>query len=406
MRSRNKHIVLVTITHLSTNPRLLKEAQAFAADGYEVTVLCCYTIRWGYEADRAIMEHAPFKTLLIGGSPTHNRLLWHYSRLRRKICSMLPFIAACRVRQFARAYDELLAAAIRLKADLYIGHNLGALPIVANAAKRRGVPYAFDAEDFHREEAASDAVSDSGRWKRLIEERYFPGAAYITAASPLIGAGYQKHFPGKTFTVINNVFPKAHQPPFRDTSNDALKLFWFSQTIGADRGLDDVLNALQLIPELEVRLTLLGRCSDALKRYWESKCTCPNHSIQIYDPVEPTQIFTLAADQDIGLALECGISLNRLIALTNKIFTYLLVGNVILASETPAQKKFIQEHPSVGVSYPIGDAHAMANHLVNFSKNRKMLQDARRNAWQLAHDVLNWETEQKKLLTLADDLLN
>ena len=113
MKFRTKHIVLVTITHLSTNPRLLKEAQAFAAHGYEVTVLCCYTIRWGHEADRAIIENAPFKTLLIGGSPACKRLLWHYSRLRRKICSWLPFIAACRVWQFARAYDELLAAAIR-----------------------------------------------------------------------------------------------------------------------------------------------------------------------------------------------------------------------------------------------------------------------------------------------------
>lgn len=406
MKSRTKHIVLVTITHLSTNPRLLKEANSLAAQGYEVTVLCSYTIRWGYEADQAIIAKAPFKTLLIGGSPTHNRTLWHYGRLRRKICSLFPFIAACRVRQFAQAYDELLAAAIRLNADLYIGHNLGALAIVANAAKRRGVPYSFDAEDFHREEAASDAFSDSGRWKRLLEEQYFPGAAYITAASPLIGAEYQKHFPGQTFTIINNVFPKAQQPPFRESENGALRLFWFSQTIGADRGLDDVLNALQLIPDQEVQLTLLGRCSDAMKQYFESRCTFPNHAIRIYDPVEPWQIFSFAAGHDIGLALEPGFSQNNQIALSNKIFTYLLAGNALIASETDTQKLFLREHPLVGAAYPIGDAPSLAHHLEFYAQNRKALREARRNAWQLARDALNWEEEQKKLLALVDNLWN
>jgi glycosyltransferase involved in cell wall biosynthesis len=404
MTSQSKHIVLVTTTHLSTNPRLLKEANALSAQGYRVTVLSCYTIKWGYDADQRIIKEAPFNTILVGGTPNKNLRLWHYGRLRRKTCSWFPFIPACRIRMFARAYDELLSAAIQLKADLYIGHNLGTLPVVANAAKKHGVPYAFDAEDFHREEAASDAVSNSGKWKRLIEERYFPGAAYITAASPLIGAEYQKHFPGQTVAVINNVFSKARQPPFRNSTNGPLKLFWFSQTIGTDRGLDDVLNAMQHIPEIPILLTLLGRCSDSLKQYFESKCATPNHTIRIHDPIEPDQIFTLDAEQDIGLALESGVSLNRNIALTNKIFTYLLAGNAVLVSETPAQKNFIQEYPSTGLSYPIGDIQSLANHLTFFYQNRQTLQHARRSAWQLAHDTLNWEEEQKKLIKLIESI--
>jgi len=404
MTPRAKHIVLVTTTHLSTNPRLLKEANALSAQGYRITVLSCYTIKWGYEADQRIIKEAPFNTILVGGTPNENRWLWHYGRLRRKICSWFPFLQACRIRMFARVYDELSAAAIQLKADLYIGHNLGTLPVVANAAKKRGVPYAFDAEDFHREESASDAVSNSGKWKRLIEEQYFPGAAYITAASPLIGAEYQKHFPSQKFPVINNVFPKALQPPFRDSPKGHLRLFWFSQTIGTDRGLDDVVGAIQLISDIPVQLTLLGKCSDPLKQYFESKCASPNHTIRIHDPIEPSQIFTVAAGQDIGLALESGASLNRNIALTNKIFTFLLAGNAVLVSETPAQKNFIQDYPSTGLSYPIGDIQSLAKHLTFFYQNRQALQHARRSAWQLAHDALNWEEEQKKLIQLIESI--
>jgi len=405
MTPRAKHIVLVTTTHLSTNPRLLKEANALSAQGYRITVLSCYTIKWGYESDQQIIKQVPFNTILVGGTPDKSRLLWHYGRLRRKICSWFPFLPACRIRMFARAYDELSAAAIQLKADLYIGHNLGALPVVANAAKKRGVPYAFDAEDFHREEAATDASSNSGKWKRLLEEAYFPGAAYITAASPLIAAEYKKHFPDKKLTVINNVFSKSQQPPFRDSNGGPLKLFWFSQTIGTDRGLDDVMYAMQLVPDIPIQLTLLGNCDESLKQYFQSSHSSPKHTIRIYDPVEPDMIFSLAAKQDIGLALETGVSLNRNIALTNKLFTYLLAGNAVLVSETPAQKNFIQEYPSTGLSYLIGDIQSLANHLTFFYQNRQALQHARRSAWQLAHDALNWEEEQKRLICLLSEVL-
>lgn len=294
--------------------------------------------------------------------------------------------------------------AIRLNADLYIGHNIGALPIVAKVARRLNKPYAFDAEDFHREESVSDTGSGMGKWKRLLEEQYFPGAAYLTAASPLIAAEYQKHFPAKSFATLNNVFSRAQQPPFRESAGGPLKLFWFSQTIGTDRGLGDVFAALQRIPHIPVRLTLLGRCTEAIKQAFLSRRSTPDHVIKILDPMAPDSIFELAAGQDIGLALEPGFSKNNNIALSNKIFTYLLAGNAVIATETSAQKQFMEQYPGVGRSYPIGDVQALAAHLEYYYFNRQALDDARRAAWRLANEKLNWEEEQKKLLRLVENV--
>lgn len=404
MKTEDKHIVLVTTTHLSANPRLLKETTALAGGHYRVTVVCCYTKQWAFEADREILKQAPFKAILVGGTPRQNRLLWHFGRFRRKICAWLPALPPCRRRMFAQGYDEMLTAALRMKADLYIAHNLGTLAVAAHAGQKLGVPYAFDAEDFHREESVSDTGSGMGKWKRLLEEQYFPGAAYLTAASPLIAEEYQKHFPAKSFTTLNNVFPRAQQPPFRESAGGPLKLFWFSQTIGTDRGLGDVFAALQRIPHIPVRLTLLGRCTEAIKQTFLSRRSTPDHVIQILDPVAPDSIFELAAGQDIGLALEPGFSKNNDIALSNKIFTYLLAGNAVIATETSAQKQFMEQYPGVGRSYRIGDVQALAAHLEHYYLNRQALHDARRAAWRLANEKLNWEEEQKKLLRLVESV--
>lgn len=404
MKSRDNHIVLITTTHLSANPRLLKEATAFTKNGYRVTTICCYTKQWAFEADREILKLAPFKATLVGGTPHHDQWIWQLGRLRRKICSWLPVLPPFRRRMFAQAYDEMLNTAVRLKADFYIGHNPGALAVAANAAKKNGVRFAFDAEDFHREESAGDARSGAGKWKRKLEETYFPGAAYLTTAAPLIAAEYQALFPGQKVTAINNVFSRQQQPPFHETGDGPLKLFWFSQTIGTDRGLEDVFGAMQLIPQIPIRLTLLGQCAGERKSYFLSQGTGPNHSIEMYDPVEPARIFEFAAGQDIGLALEPAFSKNNDIALSNKIFTYLLAGNAIIASETSAQKQFMDQYPEAGRSYPIGAAQALAAHLEFYYLNRQALNHARQSAWRLANEKLNWEEEQKKLLRLVESV--
>lgn len=404
MSPEPKHIVLITTTHLSANPRLLKEATALAEQGYRISTVCCFTKQWAFEADREILKKAPFKAILVGGSPSQNRLLWQTGRIRRKICGWFPALQLCRHRMYAQAYDEMLSAAIRLKADLYVGHNPGALSVVALAARKQGAPYAFDVEDFHREESAADANSGAGKWKRLLEETYLPGAAYLTAAGPLIAAEYQALFPGQKIVAINNVFSRNQQPPFRETGEGPLKLFWFSQTIGTDRGLEDVCKALQLIPHIPVRLTLLGQCTSDRKSHFSSQCTGPNHSVEIYDPVEPARIFEFAAGQDIGLALEPAFSKNNDIALSNKIFTYLLSGNAVITSETSAQKQFMEQYPEVGRSYPIGDVRALAAHLEYYYHNRQTLNHARQTAWRLANEKLNWEEEQKKLLRLVESV--
>lgn len=401
--TRPEHILLITTTLLSANPRLLKEAWALAGQGYRVTVVYCYTKRWAFEADREILTQAPFKAILVGGTPHQNPLCWYFGRFRRKVCSWFPLLPPCRRRMHAQAYDEMLAAAVRLDAELYIAHNPGALAVAATAAKKRQAPFAFDAEDFHRGESI---IAGRNRNIKSLEDRYLPKASYISAASTLIAHEYAQLFPEKKVVAINNVFCRATQPAFRThDSTDALKLFWFSQTVGRDRGIQDAIQAMNLLPELNLELTILGYCKEEIKSFFLGQRKADKHRLNFIAPVQPDAIFRLASGHDIGLALEPAFSKNNDIALSNKIFTYLLSGNVILASETAMQKKFMENYPGIGRTHPIGDIDMLASNLKFFYLNRPALNEARKSAWKLAHEKLNWEEEKKTLLETIQDVL-
>lgn len=400
----HKTIVLLTTGQPASNPRLVKEANALCAAGYRTLVLYVYWTDWAQRYDKEIIKSSKWEAIQVGGTPEKNRSLWMMTRIRRKVASLLPGWLPFAKRTICRAYDELLKQAIKVNADLYIAHNLGALPVAARAANTNKVPYGFDAEDYHRGETPLD--SQASQLAKKLEEQYFPGAAYLTAASPMIGATYQDHFDQLSFQLINNVFSRLKQPDFQSLKDsESLKLFWFSQSVGTNRGIQEVLLAMNRCTSFKITLTLIGTCSREYQQYFTSLLKSNEHQIEFIEPVFEDELFKRAGQHHIGLALERNEPDNRRICLTNKIFTYLLAGNAIIASETDAQKKFMTENPGVGKTYPIGNVEQLTKVLQYYCTHPKELLKTRQNAWQLAVDKYNWEIEQKKFLNLVKSVI-
>lgn len=398
-------VVLISTAQPSTNPRLVKEATALVEKGYEVKVLYSYRAKWALEADKTLFKDVKWAHQLIGGSPHKGGMLYQWTRVRRKVAETISFFPQAPQRRFCQAFDELIGAAIKEKADLYIAHNLGALAVAAKVAEKLGVPYAFDAEDFHRQELAlSHPISQK---IIALEDQFLPGAAYVTAASPKIAKAYNDTygFP-KPVIAINNVFSQKQQPSFRRRKpGNPLRLFWFSQTLGRNRGIQDVLKNLTLLKDIPIQVGLLGNCSEADIVYFSQFFKIPKHRLEILNLRSEKELILLSATYDIGLALERSTPLNRDICLTNKIFTYLLAGNAILASQTKAQQQFMETYPDVGASYPLVQVDHIATVLRQWWEQPEELERQRFAAWNLAKDDLNWEKEQQKFLGLVKSVL-
>ena len=157
-----------------------------------------------------------------------------------------------------------------------------------------------------------------------------------------------------------------------------------------------------------VELHLLGQWQVGFREKILSNLCAEGSSriVYSYSPMFPEDIPRFCAQFDIGLALETCRSENSNLLLSNKVFTYLLAGNAILATRTKAQETLLQGLPEVGLLYPPGKASALAEVLERLSSDRELLRRLRDNAFHEARQRFTWDTEQYKMLELVDEELS
>jgi hypothetical protein len=212
-QSASRRICLVTPGQLSTNPRLVKEAGALAAAGHEVSIVSARFIPWADVADGEFANR-PWQVRKVAFGPMAGRARHVVQGLRRRACMLVyKFFGLCPELAFHPVIPALARAARATKADLYIAHNLAALPAAYRAAKKHRARLGFDAEDFHSGEL-NDTPDNALRigLTRELERRYLPRCDYLTAASPGIARAYADAYGVQGPTVLLNVFPKTDAP--------------------------------------------------------------------------------------------------------------------------------------------------------------------------------------------------
>ncbi len=399
-------IVLATSGQPSTNPRLVKEADALANAGYEVVVLYQYWNSWATKTDKDLLKAKPWRAVRVGGSPYENKILYTFRRVLNK--AVTTFFNSTLLLKFPEIainsnYYFLYRAIIKESPSLIIGHNLGSLPSVVNASKKLKIKCGFDAEDFHRFEESDNIDNAKVKLKKIIEDKYLQQTSYRTAASPLIAEAYNKIYPDFEFSTIYNVFNN-YKIGEIEKSPSTLRLFWFSQTIGKNRGLEDVFAAMKHLPD-EVSLTLVGELNESNKSYFSSIMKSNNiehKRINFIAPVHPDQITEIAAKYDIGLALEPKRPMNRDLCLTNKIFTYMNAGLVTIASDTTAQKQLLDAHPQIGDYFSAGNEMQLFEKIKYYLNNFNQLLMKQKEAKKLADTSYNWELESNKFLKIVE----
>jgi hypothetical protein len=388
-------ILFVTTKQPSSNPRMRKAADALAAAGHKVHVLFTYNAEWATEADNAILVEASWTFERIGGDPIVQRPSYFISRAVRKFYG----IAGFKDRAMCRSFGAYLRKGVAWYPDIVIGHNPGTLVLLEAFKTRLQIPVFFDAEDYHRGEMSSttrDSVLVAG-----LESRVLPQVTAITAASPLIANAYQRLFPGMPVLSVENAFPLKVQPakpthPLK--ALEPLRLIWFSQVVGLDRGLIEFMKGMALAMDVPINLNIVGLCHHAVKQALLNEIVATNHRLSFFPPVAEDSLLKLVAAQEIGLALEVPQTENRDICRTNKLFTYPMAGCYMLLSKTAAQCEFLENHPQTGQLIELKDSGDIASAVRYVFENREVIFEKRLAAWELARVELNWEVEGKKLV--------
>ena len=398
-----KRVCLITPGHLSTNPRIVKEADALAEAGCEVTVISADYLAWGRGMDRAFTDRPWRSAPKVRFGPDAPVQVYLTQTLRRRGGRAL-------VRALGRrtlfvdwaihpAAADLTRAARSVDADLYVAHYTAALPAAAAAARLKGARYAFDAEDFHPGDLPEgDRHAFDRDLVKNVEARLLPGCAYITAASPGIADAYADAYGLARPSVVLNVFPRSDAPCATRSPGSSRSLYWFSQTLGTGRGIEAAVEALALA-EARPSLHLRGAAAPG---YVEGlKALAHRHGVEdrleFLPPDDPSAMVRLASQYAAGLAAELHHTHNHRIALSNKLFTYLLAGMPVIASDIPAHRD-LEDFGGALTLYRSGDPKALAAALDQVLLDPDRLARARQEAWRLGQTRYNWDIEKEALL--------
>jgi glycosyltransferase involved in cell wall biosynthesis len=390
--------------HVSTCPRMLKAADALAWAGHDVRAVATRFEPWAMAADADTLSRRSWPLATIDRTRTAGAATYWRSGVRQRTArAVAGWIGPDRVpvpiavRAYARLHSEFVEAAVAEPADLFYGGTSATLAAVAEAAHRRGVPYALDLEDFHSAESeASDAAFTHALATR-VERSVLGRAAAVTTSSAAIASAYRDTY-GIAPQVISNTFPLPPRPPeFARNNGGPLRLYWFSQTIGPGRGLEDAINAAGRA-RIDAELHLRGRFADGYLGTLEQlrARAAPRLSIVHHPPAPPDSMVDLARGFDVGLALEQMTVLNHRLALSNKALTYLLAGIAVALTDTPGQHALgVDIGPAAGL-VPPGDVDALASVLARWAADPRALDCAKRAAWDAAVRRWHWEHEDDR----------
>ena len=406
-------ICLLTPSQPSINPRIVKEADALVEAGHQIHVLCGHTVPWADKSDEILLRNRKWTCSYVGGVPGSAQHWW--TRLRHGLIRRFPkpwnLSREFAKWSLARVTPELQAAAFRFEATLYVAHYVGALTAAGAVAHEKGALLAFDGEDFesgYYEYKTGPRAID--RAVEGVEREYLQRCCFVTAASPGIAAAYASKYGIPMPVTILNVFPLADRPlQFRETKPDGpLKLYWFSQTIGPGRGLENVIHAMAALRECAIELYLRGRCSSGYEerlRQLARQNELDLGRINFCPPAPADDMIRLSAEYDVGLALEQPDSPNRDLCLTNKIFSYLLAGNAVAATSTTGQKAIVDTLGPAAFLYEPADSDALARGLRFWHDDRSELQRARKAAWSLGTYPFNWDHEKSALVEVVNGVI-
>jgi len=180
-------------------------------------------------------------------------------------------------------------------------------------------------------------------------------------------------------------------------------VYWFSQTIGPDRGLEVAVEAVGRA-QSQPHLYLRGSPAKGFVDKLQSLAAYVNAAERLHflPPEPPIAMVRLAAAYDVGLSAETGSTGSRKIALTNKIFTYLLAGIPAITSDVPAYRDFALEAGDATRLYSTENVDSLATAIDEVIGNPQMLAQARAAAFRLGQSRFNWDLEAVNLLRCID----
>jgi glycosyltransferase involved in cell wall biosynthesis len=390
-------ILIISSGSPCRNPRPLKEAGTLGRAGHEVTLLTVSESPALDKEDRILVAGQPFRHESVGSNP--DATVRFFRRVRHRLAVQATVAGFPTLHALGPA-GQLRRRALEIPADLTIVHN--EIPFwIGCDLLRRGRKVAADFEDWHSEDLLpTDRRGRPIDLLRGLENELLHRAIYTTTTSAALSSALAARTGAPPPQILTNSFPLQPNPRTGPPGSPPA-FFWFSQTLGRGRGLEEFCEAWVLTKQPS-RLVLLGQPSRGFDRELLARLPPPFAArVTLQSLVPPSELPALIARHDVGLALEQSSIVNRDLTTTNKILQYLNAGLAVAATPTAGQREVLARAPGAGRLIDLANPAATADALDELIGDPARLAAMQVSARTAAENTYCWEREAPRLVALV-----
>jgi len=375
-------ILMCLMNEFTHDLRVLKEAKSLVKSGHEVHVLALKD------------DKTPVFEMIEG---IHVQRV--YVRCRHKLPKGNLFFLIKYIEYVIRSISQ----GIKIKPDAVHCHDLNTLLIGMRIRRKLKIPVVYDSHELYLDRNYPFLIH--WLWKN-IEKYGIKRADKVFVENPSRGKILEERYGiAGTVPLRNCQYLQVEQ------KNDRLhrelklekhqKIVLYQGVITKARGMDQLLNMIQLLPE-NIHLVIIGDGAyiPEIQKRIEKEHIKRVHFLGLI-PLKELPSYTASAD--IGISLIQNINKNHYYALSNKIFEYMSAGLPVVFSDFPEMHRVITEEKAGFVINETSPAEA-ANAVVKILLDEELYQKMSRNALNAVRNTYNWEKEVKVLTEYYDSI--
>jgi glycosyltransferase involved in cell wall biosynthesis len=372
----------------SSLPPLLHEGLSLAAAGFEVESI------HGASPSSGTDTHAP--------GFTSRRFSLHTRRFFRALFGDAAgggVLAAQQLLSYGEFVLRAFAAATGARADVYEAHDLPALLPTVLAAKIRGKPVLYHANELFPETHAR--VRFAWFW-RALERTLVPCCDDVITPDEHRGRIYVEEYRAARMPLtVRNCPP--YRPPIDSTElRDQLaqRGVGFSSVV-LYQGLVDSMRCIEEIADATRSFdpgVVLAVFGSGFGKWGNPAARLAGYDRIVVLPRVPyREVARYTAGADMGILLYRNDCRNNYYCAPNKLFEYMMMGRPVIAPRFPGLVPLV-EGEGVGLCVDPADPVEIAAAVNRLARDPELRARMRANALRLSRDRYNWEAEFRPLL--------
>ena len=238
---------------------------------------------------------------------------------------------------------RFFVAASLARPDIIYAVDTDTLPGAWLASRFTGARLVYDAHEYFTEVPELQHHALKKKIWNLVERFVIPRAdLHITVSGGLARLFTERY--KKKFYVIRNV-PELH-PDIPAAAAYEKPYVLYQGELNEGRGLEALIEAMPLVPEIELRIVGWGDIGSKLRE--QASDSSAADRIHFMGWITPPQLQQVTAEALLGINLLDGNSLSYQYSLANKFFDYMHAGVPSLNMDFPEYRRIIEQFP-VGI---------------------------------------------------------